>query len=497
MRRLVILLALLLAGGVAPAQASTQAALEEVTGFGSNPGALRMFRYVPAGLGSGRPLVVAMHGCTQSAAAYDDEPGWVALADRLKFALVLPQQQSANNANSCFNWFQSSDTTRGAGEALSIKQMVDKALGDVGSDPAKVFATGLSAGGVMTSVMLATYPDVFAGGAVVAGIPYGCATSLVDAYSCMNPGKNLTPQQWGDKVRAASSYTGPWPKVSIWHGTADSTVAPSNLTESVDQWTNVHGTDQAADVSDTVDGYPHRGYKDASGNVVVDTYSITGMNHGQPISPGTGTENCGTPAPYILDVDSCAAYRIAISWGIAEGGGGTDPTPTPTTFAGIDSQDGYVKANADGSGAVVGTLSTLGVGRGVDGKDNRAILSFDTSAVPDDAVITRAWVSVGAASGGMGDPWSGGNRLLVDVRSGCFGPCTTDAADWSAQATTSGAATIPAFTSGTASSTDLSTVAAINKSGTTQLRLRFENTPASTAYRLLTPGPATHLHLAY
>ncbi len=301
----------MVAGLVAvPAPAAHAAGLEEVTGFGTNPGNLKMFRYVPTGLPAGRPLVVALHGCTQSAAAYDVEPGWVEVAERMGFALLLPQQQSANNLNSCFNWFEPGDTTRGSGEALSIKQMVDRMRSDYGSG--SVFVTGLSAGGAMAAVMLATYPEVFTAGAIVAGLPYRCASAVWQAFSCMSPGTNLTPAQWGAKVRAASSHTGPWPTVSLWHGTADSTVAYSNLNELMEQWTNVHGTDQTADVSDTVNGYPHKGYRDSTGRLVVETYSITGMNHGHPIDPGT----CGTPAPYILDVNICAATHIAHFWGL-------------------------------------------------------------------------------------------------------------------------------------------------------------------------------------
>jgi poly(hydroxyalkanoate) depolymerase family esterase len=273
-----------------------------------------MFRYVPDGLGSGRPLVVALHGCTQAAGGFDDETGWVELAERMRFAVVLPQQQSANNFSGCFNWFQSSDTSRGAGEALSVKQMVDRMRVDVGADASRVFVTGLSAGGAMAAVMLATYPEVFAGGAVVAGLPYRCATSLAQAFGCQSPGTNLTPRQWGDKVRAASGHTGPWPTLSIWHGTSDTTVAYRNLTELVDQWTDVHGTDQTADATETVNGYPHRTYRDSTGRAVVESWSITGMGHGQPINPGAGTANCGRPAPYILDVDICAAYHIANFW---------------------------------------------------------------------------------------------------------------------------------------------------------------------------------------
>ncbi|MFC5099240.1 PHB depolymerase family esterase [Kibdelosporangium philippinense] len=181
----------------APANA---AELRPVTGFGSNPGALQMFEYVPDGLAAGQPVVVALHGCTQDA-SYSHNAGWTGLADSLKFTLVLPQQTTGNNINKCFNWFQAS----GSNEAESIAQMARRAIADTNADPRRVYVTGLSAGGAMTSVMLAKYPDLFAGGGVVAGIPYGCAAAIFEAFTCMNPGLNLTPQQWGDKVRAASS----------------------------------------------------------------------------------------------------------------------------------------------------------------------------------------------------------------------------------------------------------------------------------------------------
>jgi poly(3-hydroxybutyrate) depolymerase len=85
------------------------------------------------------------------------------------------------------------------------------------------------------------------------------------------------------------------------------------------QWTDVHGADQTADVSDTVAGYPHQVFRDASGNAVVETYSITGMGHGQPVAPGSGSEQCGSAGAYILDVNLCAAYRLGLNWGLASG----------------------------------------------------------------------------------------------------------------------------------------------------------------------------------
>jgi len=275
-----------------------------------------MFSHVPADLPTGRPLVVVLHGCTQTATAFADDTGWSSLADRWRFALLLPQQQNANNPLGCFNWFLPDDTARGSGEVLSIKQMIDTMAAHYGVDAGRVYVTGLSAGGAMAAAMLAAYPEVFAAGAIVSGLPYGCATTELEAYTCMNPGVDRAAATWGDEVRAASGHTGTWPDVSVWQGTSDTTVVPRNRTELVEQWTDVHGTDGVPDLRDTVAGYPHAVYEDAAGRDVVENYEITGMAHGQAIDPGTGPERCGTVAPYVLDAGICAAYHIGRFWGL-------------------------------------------------------------------------------------------------------------------------------------------------------------------------------------
>ena len=146
------------ASGKAPWRPSGQpSCLQEIGGFGSNPGNLRMHAYVPNGVSPSPPLVVALHGCAQTADSYDHGAGWSQLADRLGFVLVFPEQQSANNPKNCFSWFLPGDTARGSGEALSIRQMVAKAVDKFDIDPRRDLVTGLSAGGAMTSVMLATY----------------------------------------------------------------------------------------------------------------------------------------------------------------------------------------------------------------------------------------------------------------------------------------------------------------------------------------------------
>ncbi|HET9380499.1 MAG TPA: PHB depolymerase family esterase, partial [Streptomyces sp.] len=199
----------------------------------------------------------------------------------------------------------------------SVAQMVDRQLADVSGAPSRVYVTGLSAGGGMTSVMMAAYPEKFAAGGVVAGLPYGCAQAAGSPYVCMYVGATQTPQQWGDRVRAARpGYTGAWPTLTVLQGTADYTVKAVNMSDLVEQWTNVHGADQSADVSDSVAGYPHKIYRGPAGNAVVETYEITGMGHGQPVDPGTGAEQCGTAGAYILDVNLCAAHRLGKAWGL-------------------------------------------------------------------------------------------------------------------------------------------------------------------------------------
>src|SRR4051812_14374854 len=160
--------------------------LPEISHFGPNPGALRMFVHLPEELPPGAPLVVVLHGCTQSATAFDHATGWSGLASQFGFALLLPEQRSANNPKDCFNWFAASDNRRGAGEAFSISQMIDWMLANHSLDPKRVYIMGLSAGGAMATVMLATYPEIFAAGAVIGGLPYGSATHPRQARPAMD-----------------------------------------------------------------------------------------------------------------------------------------------------------------------------------------------------------------------------------------------------------------------------------------------------------------------
>lgn len=290
--------------------------LIETRNFGSNPGALRMFSYLPPDIADECPLVVVLHGCTQSAAGYDLGAGWSTLADRFGFTLLLPEQQSSNNPNGCFNWFLPGDIERDRGEAASVRQMVARMVSDHRIDPTRVFVTGLSAGGAMTSVMLATYPEVFAGGAIIAGLPYGAATNVQQAFENMYQCPPRSARAWGDLVRLASSHKGPWPRVSVWHGGADTTVIPSNVTEIIKQWTEVHGLPARPSCETVVDGYPRQVWISGAGDEVIESYTIPHMAHGTPLAAGDADHQCGVAGPFLLEVGISSSYHIAKFFGL-------------------------------------------------------------------------------------------------------------------------------------------------------------------------------------
>jgi poly(hydroxyalkanoate) depolymerase family esterase len=300
------------------ASAGAGSPLVEIDGFGTNPGALKMFAHVPEQLPRASALVVVLHGCGQTATGYDIGTGWSTLANRYGFALLMPEQQSANNANTCFNWFNPGDVVRGRGEAASIRQMVARMVADHNIDSRRVYITGLSAGGAMTSVMLATYPDVFAGGAIIAGLPYGIASNVREALGGMMQSTSRPGDKLGDFVRKASKHNGPWPKVSVWHGSADRTVNPGNANEIVKQWLDVHGLPAAPMSTGDVDGHPRDVWWNADGETVVESYTISDMAHGTPLGLAGNDEPYGAEGAFLIEAGISSSYHIANFFGLTD-----------------------------------------------------------------------------------------------------------------------------------------------------------------------------------
>jgi len=290
--------------------------LTPLVNFGSDPGALGAYFYLPANIRPGAPLVVVLHGCTQTAAGYDHGSGWSALADREGFALLYPEQRRANNMNLCFNWFERSDIARSGGEAQSIAQMVETMVATHRLDRDRIFVTGLSAGGAMAAVMLATYPDLFAAGAIIGGLPYGGATSMLQALDRMRGHGAASETDAADAVRdAAGVAPRRLPAVSIWQGDADRTVVPVNADQLAGQWRAVHGLPAAPSETRNGPGWEQRVWRDATGRAAVEQWTVAGMGHGVPIDP-SGPERLGEAGPYMLDVGLSSSHAIASSWGL-------------------------------------------------------------------------------------------------------------------------------------------------------------------------------------
>lgn len=269
----------------APAPPAEPGRLMEVEAFGPNPGRLRMLAHLPA-VTAGQPLVVLLHGCTQDAAEFAAASGWMALADRLGFALVVPRQSKRNNAQACFHWFNPEDVARDHGEAASIAAMVRTGLERFGSDPRRVFVVGLSAGGAMTAALLAAYPDLFAAGAVIAGLPVGAARSGVQALRRMaSAGPRSSPETLAARARDAAppGYAGSWPRLSIWHGEADRTVVPENGELLAEQWRALLGLADTEAEEDDVHGVRHLTWRKGAA-AAVESWILPGFAHAYPVN---------------------------------------------------------------------------------------------------------------------------------------------------------------------------------------------------------------------
>ncbi|AZO54764.1 MULTISPECIES: PHB depolymerase family esterase [unclassified Mesorhizobium] len=296
-----------------PTSSTSANRLSTLENFGSNPGALQARYYRPADLPDGAPLVVVLHGCTQNAAGYDYHSGWSQLAEETGFALLYPEQQRANNPNLCFNWFLPADTARNRGEVLSIRQMIETMVVSHRLDRQQVFVTGLSAGGAMAAAMLANYPEVFAGGGIIAGLPFGCATTIPEAFDRMRGHGGPSEQELQRLVRKASRNNGPWPRLSIWHGSADRTVASVNADAIAAQWRGAHKLNKAPTHSTSERGRGRQVWADDAGEAKIEVNMVLGMGHGTPIGDGLG--NAG---PYMLDVGISSTREIARFWGLAD-----------------------------------------------------------------------------------------------------------------------------------------------------------------------------------
>jgi poly(hydroxyalkanoate) depolymerase family esterase len=294
-RRLRTLLALaalpLVAAGVLlVARPAMAASLTRVTNFGTNPTNLNMYIYVPNTVSAHPALLVLVHYCSGSASGIFNGNGhdYVTAADRYGYIIVLPE---ATRSGSCFDVSSPAALKRNGGsDSTGIMSMVSYARSHYPIDASRIVVSGFSSGAMMTNVLAAEYPDVFAAGAAYSGVPAGCfATgSSTNLWNSTCSGGNFiqTAQQWGDTARAMfPGYTGSYPRMQLWHGTTDTTLSYPNFGEEIKQWTNLHGLSQTPAFTDHPQStWTRTRYGDTSTHATVEGISIAGVGHQLPMT---------------------------------------------------------------------------------------------------------------------------------------------------------------------------------------------------------------------
>jgi poly(hydroxyalkanoate) depolymerase family esterase len=309
-----------------------------------------MLSYAPDGLPAGAPLVVVLHGCGQSAEDYATGAGWTTLADQKGFAVLAPQQTAGNNPNRCFNWFSPGDIQRGEGEAASIAAMIACIVRRDNLDAKRVFITGLSAGGAMTMTMLATYPDLFAAGAVIAGLPYGVAHGVMQAMTAMQQGDHRSPAELAQLIPPNLDR---YPRLTVWHGGADHVVSPENAEAIVAQWAAAQGLPSKPDETLVEGGRTRRIWREKAGRMpAIELNVIRGLGHGVPLS-ALGEDGLGKAAPYMLEAGVSSTEEIAAFWGL------TPRVRRPHTPSATPTAGAVAKA-VDAPAPVSDTLAGLG-----------------------------------------------------------------------------------------------------------------------------------------
>lgn len=241
------------------------------------------------------PLIVMLHGCTQTAEDFAIGTSMNLLAEQYGFVVLYPQQTSSINLKRCWNWFLPENQLRGQGEPARIVGMINSLRRDTTHctiDPARIYVAGLSAGASMAVILGATYPDLFAAIGVHSGLAYQAATNVRYAFRAMRRG-GPDPLQQGHAAYIAMGHCSRIVPATVFHGTNDGTVAPTNGDHVAQQWmqTNHLASNQAytadfhlptrATSGRVSNGYPYvvAAWHANDGDEVLSYWKIGGMGH--------------------------------------------------------------------------------------------------------------------------------------------------------------------------------------------------------------------------
>jgi len=248
----------------------------------SNLAGTRAYKlYIPSGYrGQALPLVVMLHGCTQSPDDFAAGTRMNLIAEEQTCLVVYPAQPSEANAAKCWNWFRPSDQRRGQGEPSLIAGITRQVMRDYSVDPQRVYIGGLSAGAAAAAaaVMGATYPDLYAAICVHSGLAWGAANDIPSAFAAMRQGELSASSRSGD-ISAVLEHGSAVPTI-VFHGDRDNTVHPRNGDHVIAQkrTTNLQKNMHRGRVPGG-HAYTRTIHTDASGRAILEHWEIHGAGH--------------------------------------------------------------------------------------------------------------------------------------------------------------------------------------------------------------------------
>ena len=247
--------------------------------FANDAGCRDYKLYVPAAyVGQPVPLVVMLHGCTQSPDDFAAGTRMNDLADEQTFLVAYPSQPRSANASGCWNWFNPADQKRDGGEPSIIAGITREIMRDYAVDPGKIFVAGLSAGGAAAAIMGQAYPELYAAVGVHSGLACGAARDVASAFSAMRKGGPLTSP--GEGPSEGPSESGVVPAI-VFHGDADTTVHPVNGDQVMAQYKPATKLQAAVAAGESAGGvsYTRSTHKDAAGRIRLEHWVLHGVGH--------------------------------------------------------------------------------------------------------------------------------------------------------------------------------------------------------------------------
>ena len=254
-----------------------------LAGSYSNQAGSRAYKlYVPSTYhGQTLPLVVMLHGCTQSPDDFAAGTRMNVLAEEHGCLVAYPAQAASANISKCWNWFKAEDQQRDGGEPSLIAGITRQIMAEYPVDPQRVYVAGLSAGGAAAAVMAATYPDLYAAVGVHSGLAVGAAKDMPSAFAAMQGGAATTPLP-SDACRQQRERMVP---TIVFHGDQDRTVNPRNGDQVIAQARSA-ATDglQATATAQQGQAAGGRSYRrtthaDAAGQAMLEHWVIQGAGH--------------------------------------------------------------------------------------------------------------------------------------------------------------------------------------------------------------------------